>query len=268
MLLLFQSQTVGRRIELSKKKIEFLIISRLVLNIEILFTILNNYDIDAAMKHEKSIYIELKKRLTLNEFRHGTKLRAEILRKEFECSASTVREILFRLATQGLVKFQEQRGFRVPEMSPAKLIELTHMRILLEGEGAVLSIRQGGVGWEAQLSAAHHKLSHLEKRIHSLEDSSELVELWFSSETEFHQTLISACGSTTLKQMHSRIYSQFRQQLMEADRRFDFMSDNIKQHSDILDAALAADEALTRKRIHDHLGRHLTGRTASPSSSN
>jgi DNA-binding GntR family transcriptional regulator len=68
--------------------------------------------------------------------------------------------------------------------------------------------------------------------------------------------------------MHSLIYAQFRQQLMLADREFDFISENIKQHRDILDAALAADEALTRKRIHDHLGRHLTGRTASPSSPN
>ena len=81
------------------------------------------------------------------------------------------------------------------------------MRILLEGEGAVLSIRQGGVGWEARLAAAHHKLSHLEKRIHSLEDSSELVSLWFSSETEFHQTLILASRSTTLKQMHGIVYN-------------------------------------------------------------
>ena len=49
---------------------------------------------------------------------------------------------------------------------------------------------------------------------------------------------------------------------MKADRRFDFISNNIQQHSDILEAALAADEALTRKRIHDHLERHLTGQTA------
>ena len=216
------------------------------------------------MGHENNIYLELKRRLTLNEFQHGTKLRAEILRREFDCSASTVRETLFRLATQGLVNFQEQRGFRVPEMSPTKLIELTHMRILLEGEGAVLSIRHGGVGWEARLAAAHHKLSHLEKRIHSLEDSSELVDLWFSSETEFHQTLISACGSTTLKQMHGIIYNQFRQQLMQADREFVFISENIKQHNEILEAALESDETLTRKRVHDHLARHLTGQTAFP----
>ncbi|MCH1456086.1 MAG: FCD domain-containing protein, partial [Planktomarina temperata] len=82
----------------------------------------------------------------------------------------------------------------------------------------------------------------------------------------FHQTLISACGSSTLKHMHGLIYAQFRQQLMKADRKFDFISNNIQQHSDILEAALAADEALTRKQVHDHLARHLTGQTATSAS--
>ena len=214
-----------------------------------------------AMAYDTDMYRDLEKRLTTNEFLHGAKLRAEILREEFGCSASSVREVLLRLSTQGLVNFREQRGFRVPERSSQKLIELTHVRILLEGEGAVLSIREGGVAWEARLTAAHHKLIHIENRIQALDDPTELVDIWFSCEGEFHQTLISACGSGTLKQLHSQIYAQFRQQLMEADRRFDFISNNIKQHAEILNAALAADEELTRQRIHSHLKRHLTGKT-------
>ena len=99
------------------------------------------------MKYNADIYHELEKRLTTNEFKHGVKLRSEILCEKFGCSASSVREVLFRLSTKGLVNFQEQRGFRVPERSPQKLIELTHIRVLLEGEGAVLSIHQGGVAW-------------------------------------------------------------------------------------------------------------------------
>ena len=213
------------------------------------------------MTSDTDIFADLQMRLVSNEFEHGAKLRAEILREEFACSASTVREVLFRLSTFGLVDFQEQRGFRVPKRSPEKLIELTHLRVLLEGEGTVLSIRNGGVAWEAHLTAAHHKLSHIEKRIHGSDDPSDLVNIWFSAEKEFHEVLISACGSNTLKQMHSRIYAQFRQQLMKADRAFNFISENIQHHADILDAALSADEALTRKRIHGHLARHLTGQT-------
>ncbi len=213
------------------------------------------------MPEEVDIYQNLKKRLVSKGFEHGAKLRAEVLRDEFKCSASTVREVLFRLSTVGLVNFQEQRGFRVPLRSASKLIELTHMRVLLESEGTVLSMRNGGVPWEARLTAAHHQLSHIEKRIHLLDDPSDLVELWFSSEIDFHQTLISDCGSETLKQMHRRIYAQFRQQLMVADRRFNFISDNIEDHAAILEAALSGDEALTRAKIHDHLARHLKGDT-------
>lgn len=213
------------------------------------------------MSQEFDLYKTLRKRLISNGFDHGAKLRAEVLREEFDCSGSTVREALFRLSTVGLVDFQEQRGFRVPERSGQKLIELTHLRILLEGEGTVMSIRNGGVAWEARLTAAHHKLSHIEKRIHSMDDTTELMDIWFNSENEFHQTLISACGSQILTETHSRIYAQFRQQLMVADRQFIHISENIRHHAEILDGALSGDEDLTRTKIHAHLARHLTGKT-------
>ncbi|MDG1473208.1 MAG: GntR family transcriptional regulator [Ascidiaceihabitans sp.] len=213
------------------------------------------------MTQDKDIYEALRNRLISNGFLHGTKLRAEYLRNELGCSASTVREALFRLSTVGLVNFQEQRGFRVPERQAPLLIELTHMRVLLEGEGTVLSIRNGGVAWEARLTAAHHQLSHIEKRIQATDDQEPLVGLWFASEQEFHQTLISACQSETLKEMHSLVYARFRQQLMVADRNFSFISENIEHHFEIMTAALAGDETLTRQKIHDHLARHLTGDT-------
>ncbi len=209
------------------------------------------------MAQDKDIYEDLRYRLITGGFEHGAKLRAEHLRDELGCSASTVREILFRLSTEGLVTFQEQRGFRVPEKSDRTIHELTHIRVLLEAEGSAMSIRHGGVAWEARLSAAHHQLSHIETRIHAAEDTTPLVPLWFKAEQEFHETLISACGSETLKATHLQIYARFRQQLMVEDRSFDFISDNIQHHSEILMAALAGDEALTRQKIHDHLARHL-----------
>ncbi|AEI95764.1 GntR family transcriptional regulator [Roseobacter litoralis] len=208
---------------------------------------------------DRDIYTDLQHRLITNDFDHGEKLRAEQMKRDYGCSASTVREALFRLSTEGLVDFQEQRGFRVPEKSAAVLAELTHIRILLEGEGTVLSIRQGGVAWEARLTAVHHQLSHIEKRIHASDDPSDLVPLWFQAELEFHQTLISACESATLKAMHVQVYRRFRQQLMIADRSFDFISKNIQHHHAIMVAALDGNEDLTRQKIHDHLARHLGG---------
>ena len=254
--------TLSARIAYNKKKVKFLKISRFCYFSEIFLVKWGDpQTYELTMTQDVDTYNHLKKRLLSNGFDHGSKLKAENLKEEYKCSASTVREVLFRLSTVGLVNFQEQRGFRVPNLSREKLAELTHMRVLLEGEGTVLSIRNGGVEWEARLTAAHHQLSHIEKRIHSLDDPSDLVDIWFKAENEFHETLISACGSETLKQMHGRIYAQFRQQLMVADRRFDFISKNIEHHASILDAALSGNETLTRQRIHHHLARHLTGET-------
>lgn len=209
------------------------------------------------MKPETDIYSDLHRRLVSGQLAHGQKLRAETLRKDYDCSASTVREALFRLSTIGLVDFQEQRGFRATELSQQLQHELTHLRILLEGEGASMSIRNGGLSWEAQLSAAHHKLSHIEKRIHASANNHEHLALWIQAEQDFHETLISACGSETLKQTHLIIYARFRQQLVITDRNFSFVSENITQHQAIVDAALDGDETLVRQRIHDHLARNL-----------
>lgn len=209
------------------------------------------------MLHDNDIYDTLLHRLMMNGFEHGQKVRAEHLRQEFGCSASTIREVLFRLSTLGLVEFREQRGFRVPEKSRQIIHELTHLRVLLEAEGTAMSIRQGGVAWEARLTAAHHQLSHLERRLQTATDRAPFVDLWFAAERQFHETLISACGSDSLRLAHHQVYCRFRQQLMVEDRAFDFISGNIRHHQQILDAALSGDEALTRQKIHDHLARHL-----------
>ena len=220
----------------------------------------------ASMTQDTDIFKDLQHRLISNGFDHGAKLRAEQIKHDYGCSASTVREALFRLSTQRLVDFQEQRGFRVPNKSPELLAELTHLRILLEGEGTAMSISRGGVAWEARLTAVHHQLSHIEKRINTSDDPSEYVDIWFKAEREFHETLISSCGSQTLKDTHQQIFFRFRQQLMVADREFTFISDNIQQHYQIMVAALAGDKKLTKQKIHDHLARHLdpANRTQEP----
>ncbi len=209
------------------------------------------------MTQETDIFEDLRHRLISAGFGHGEKLRAEQLRETYGCSASTVREALFRLSTLGLVQFQEQRGFRVPEKSDAVRHQLTHLRVLLEAEGTAMSIRNGGVAWEARLTAAHHQLSHIETRIHAAEDTAPLAEIWSRAEREFHQTLISACGSDVLKATHAQVYDRFRQQLMIEDLKFDYISNNIQHHEEILKAALSGQEALTRQKIADHLARHL-----------
>lgn len=203
------------------------------------------------------VFEDLKRRLVSGDFGYGAKLRAEMLRGDYGCSASTVREALLRLSAVGLVDFQEQRGFRMPEYSRRRQHEVTEMRILLEQEGACRSIRNATVDWEARLNAAHHKLSHIEKRIAAKGPVEGLPDLWMEAELEFHGTLLSACGSDVLIETHLVIYHQYRQVKVEADRQFVHLAENIFEHQAIVDAALAGDEPGMRKAIYAHFERHL-----------
>lgn len=209
------------------------------------------------MATQANLLETLRDRVVNGEFAPGCRLKPEVLRLDYGVSASTLREILFRLSTVGLVEFQEQRGFRIPPQSPKLQHDLTQFRIMMECEGACLSIRLGGLPWEARLTAAHHKLSFIESRVQDGQRSPEVLTLWTTAELDFHRTLIDSCGSDVLKQSHAVVYHRFRQQMIISDREFTFAPENIRQHQRILDAALDHDEAMIRTRITEHLSRNL-----------
>ncbi len=202
------------------------------------------------------IYDDLHMQLVTAQIPQGTKLRSEHLRDRYDCSANTIREVLFRLASAELVVFEEQRGFRAQPADRERLHHLTTFRVLLEQEGAATSIQKGGLEWEAQLSAAHHKLSHIEGRIDEARFDVAVLRLWSLAELEFHDTLISACGSPFLRSNYRRTYDQFRQQkIMQPD--YGFHPENALEHQSIIDAALARDEPGCKRAIYEHMKRNL-----------
>ncbi len=206
-----------------------------------------------------AIYADLQRRLMTAAFAPGERLRPKDLQGEYGCSANTVRDILLRLSKVGLVEFELQRGFRVLATSTERRRDITRFRILLEQEGAAMSVAAADVGWEADLAAAHHRLSHIERRIVRTGDVQGHMCLWSDAEREFHETLIAACGSEILRATYADIYARFRQQMVGLERDFgaNYFEAIIREHQRILDAALARDAPACRAAIHDHLKRNL-----------
>ncbi len=189
----------------------------------------------------------------------GSKLKPSKLQVDYACSANTLRDVLMRLCSLGLVEFQMQRGFRATPSSPERRRDVARFRMLLEQEGVLESMRQGGVAWEAELAAAHHKLLHIERRIADETDFRDFMPLWTDAEREFHETLISASSSPLLIETFSQIYLQFRQQFVGQQQDFgiNYFEAIIAEHQAIVDAALARDPAACREAIHEHLKRNL-----------
>ena len=69
------------------------------------------------------------------------KLRIAELAEFYGVSPGAVREALSRLVSEGLVEFNEQRGFRAAPVSEADLTDITRTRVLIECEALRAAMR-------------------------------------------------------------------------------------------------------------------------------
>lgn len=92
-------------------------------------------------------------------FEPGQKLLLDRMRELYGAGISPVREALSRLASDGLVVQESQRGFRVRPASWPDLRDITDNRIRLETAAIALSVERGDDDWEARVISAHHLLS-------------------------------------------------------------------------------------------------------------
>jgi DNA-binding GntR family transcriptional regulator len=193
----------------------------------------------------------------------GRKLKLELLREEYQTSVSTLREILSRLASEKLVVAEGQRGFEVAPISAQNLKEIAALRQLLEKHALEQSFAQGDIEWEARVVAAHHKLAMMEDRMQSGEVG--VTETWKQYDWQFHQALVSACGSGLLMQTHAVVFEKYlRYQMISLGFRGEVAVD---EHRRLLDCALRRDAKSAQTILDTHVEgglRHALAANAFP----
>jgi DNA-binding GntR family transcriptional regulator len=155
----------------------------------------------------ESAYRRIRADIVFGRLQPGKKLKLEMLKADYGASISTLREILNRLQSERLVVAEGQKGFEVAPVSIANLREIAALRQLLEGRALEQSFRAGDMEWEARVVAAHHRLSRMEERMARGDRSG--TEAWKQYDWQFHQALISACGSKMLIDIHAAVFDQY-----------------------------------------------------------
>jgi DNA-binding GntR family transcriptional regulator len=179
------------------------------------------------------------------------KLPLDRLASEYGAGVSTLREILSRLSSEGLVIARGQRGFQVAPVSPAGFQDIAAMRLLLETYALPMSFAAGDLEWESRVVAAHHKLAFMEGRM--MAGDREGTQLWKRYDREFHQVLIEACGSETLLDLYGGVFDQYlRYQMVAVVFRGEIAA---REHRILLDCALSRDAG----RACQVLDRHVNG---------
>jgi GntR family transcriptional regulator, carbon starvation induced regulator len=176
------------------------------------------------------------------------KLRLEALREDYAISVSTLREILSRLSSEGLVVAEGRRGFEVSPISVDNLKELADVRLLLECSALDRSFVRGDMEWEGRVVSAHHKLAATERLLTSKKCKP---DLWKRYDGEFHRALISNCGSRVLLEALAGVFDKyFRYQMLAFNHRD---KEPARQHQQLLEFALQRDAARAKSVLTAHV---------------
>lgn len=194
-------------------------------------------------------YYRLREEIITAELAPGSKLKIRNLCDRFEVGLSPIREALSRLATEGLVRQFDQRGFTVAPLTESDLTELTMARCWLNEIGLRQSIEKGGAQWEEQVVLSFHRLSRAKRLIN--DNPADRSAEWSAAHMEFHQALISASGSRWLTNICAQLF-EAAERYRHVARRYGRSRNAINEHKQLMEAAInrKADEAVEVLKRH------------------
>ena len=192
---------------------------------------------DAAPRatHASHVHERLRADLLSGRLLPGRRLTIKALMEEYGIGQTPLREALNRLAADGLVVAEDQRGFAVPPISAEELEELTRTRCWLEERALRESMARATAAWEEALLLAAHRLS----RAPRLPDGPN--EEWEAQHRAFHALLVGHCGSRWLAGFCQQLTDRHQRYRRLAARRAFGRRDVEAEHRAILQAVLDRD---------------------------
>lgn len=205
-----------------------------------------------ALTQADNVYERLKADILSCRLRPGAKIRINEVARDFEVSLGAVREALSRLAAEDMAVATAQKGFSVPGVSIADLLDLTETRIKIEELCIRAAIRDGDIEWETALVGAFHRMQRLPE---TETDGDKLVlsERWAAAHQQFHRAVVAACKSPSLMKIRAVLYAQTERyrRLSVPMRTID--RDVAAEHKAIFDSVIARDANLAVALMDKHL---------------
>ena len=161
---------------------------------------------EEASSRSEAVYLDLRQKLLRGEFTPNYRLKLSELCAQRGVSVSVVREALTRLAEQGLIQSQPNKGFYIPNYTVEEINDLAFLRSHIEALAIRLAIQRGDAPWEASVVAAHHEL-RLTPRVRSSVDPVG-NQRWSRAHAVFHAACVAACGSPRLVAAQHRLYDE------------------------------------------------------------
>ncbi|HEY7013488.1 MAG TPA: GntR family transcriptional regulator [Streptosporangiaceae bacterium] len=173
----------------------------------------------------------------------GTPLREVAIAAELGVSRNTVREAARVLGSEGLIRYEMNRGATVADITRQDVDDIYAARLALElaGVDALVSGRD---------PAALARLAELTSQI---EDAVARRDVAAATEADrlFHAALVAATGSARLRRFHAQLQQEQRLALSLAERSSRELGRSADDHRQLLDALSGgSDQARAALRAH------------------
>jgi DNA-binding GntR family transcriptional regulator len=179
------------------------------------------------------------------EFAPGQRLIEADLCERFGASRFVVRAALQELSAQGLVEFQPNRGARVREISLSEAIEITEVRMLLEGLEAARAAQRVTAAEAAVLRGIVAEMRAAVRKAELLRYS------------ELNAALHAAIRDISAHQTSARLLRQLRDQTVRHQFSLSLVPGrpavSLPQHEAIVAAVTARDPVAAERAVRDHL---------------
>lgn len=199
------------------------------------------------------VYDEIRGDLFSAVYEPGQRLKLAALGERFGVSLSVIREALTRLAAQGFIVANAQRGFSVIALSVADLTDLTQVRVQVDSLALRQSLSLGDVAWETSVVATHHTM----ERTPITGPDGRVTERWATAHRAFHEALLAGCGSPRLLAIanslrdSSALYRRWYWALAEDH----LVRDVTAEHRRILELVLSRDADGAVAALTEHVER-------------
>ncbi len=180
----------------------------------------------------------------------GSKLKIRELADRYQAGVIPLREAVSRLAMSGFVEAEDQRGFRVTQVSREDLEDVTSVRQCIETEALRNAIESGNLEWEGAVLSAFHQVNSLPTVIG---DPPRMNPAWERAHDNFHSMLLAGCRSKWLKHFAATLRTQTARYRHMSLRSEHAVERNVaREHEDIVKAVLARDADLACKLLSQH----------------
>ncbi len=197
------------------------------------------------------VFFRVREDVISGDLHPGTRLKLNELKTRYEIGASPLREALFQLSAEGLVRVEGQKGFRTTELSLQELDDVTRLRSEFESKALQQSIEKGDIEWEVQVTATYRRLLNAEKG--TADNSRGFQRQWEDTHRAFHFAMYGACGSPWLLYFCERLINQserYRRNFLHYDKIPGLIG---RQHEMLFDECMARNANKACRILTEHI---------------